>query len=379
MPDAHYTDDLAPSYALVARKIHHILSEMSVNERLPSERKLAEELGVSRVTLRRSLDYFQRQGILHTRPGGGTWLARPVEPIVDKKSSPVPVIGLLVETVENPMIARIVRGAEKFASSRGYHLAVAHDYGDIEHQIAQIRRMKAGAFGGVAIFPDTRYDLDCRDLSSALRDLVSAGIPLVFIDRRVKGVDAPVVMTDNFQGSYLATQHMLSVGYRRLGLLGFGGKDHEVNLQRRDGFLAALKDAGLPPEPVVHADLGTHDYENIAREVVRGWVQAKKSPLPFDGLVCMQDNMAYGAFLALRDAKIAVPQVGLIGFDNLNRELYQASGLELSSVDQRAEKIGDAVAAKLFALIEGEESPHKAKVLLKPRLVVRASSSRGGG
>ncbi len=372
MPEADYTDDLAPSYARVAREIHRMLAEMKVNDRLMSERLLSQKLGVSRVTLRRSLDYFQRQGILRTRAGGGSWLARSVSPIETGKT--VRLLGLLVETVENPMIARIVRGLERYASEVGYHVAIAHDYGDSGQQLAHIRRMKSSGIGGVAVYPDTHTDLGGSELRDELNELIGAGIPLVFIDRYVPGIAAPCILSDNFRGSYMATQHMILSGYRQLGLLSFGGDTNPVNRDRRKGFLAALQDHGLSPEPVIEAEVGTYDYEVTARQVVKDWIDASRPRIPFDGLVCMQDNMAYGAYLALREAGVSVPgQVGLMGFDNLNREIYQAAGLELSSVDQPAERIGREVAAKLIAQIEEKDADRHQHVLLTPSLAIRGS------
>lgn len=374
MSEAHYTDDLAPSYALVAREIHQMLSQMEVDERLMSERRLSEKLGVSRVTLRRSLDYFQRKGILRTRPGGGTWLAQPVQALSAPRQPQSRIIGLLVETVENAMIARIVRGLEKCASEKGYHLAIAHDYGDMDHQLSQLRRMKESDIAGVAIFPDSHHDVGRPEFLEAVRDLMSSDTQLVLIDRYVPGVSVPCILSDNVRGAYLATEHMILSGYRRLGLLGFGPNSRSTGRDRRKGFVDALEHHGLEGKPVVEADLGTHDYEVLAKEAVKSWIEESNGRLPFDGLVCMQDNMAYGAYLALKEAGISVPdQVGLIGYDNLNREMYQAVGLDLTSIDQPAERIGYEVAQRLISQVEGHNEDGKMHVLLKPSLVVRKS------
>jgi len=373
MPKSNYTDDLAPSYALVAREIHQMLSTMKVDDRLISERRLSEKLGVSRVTLRRSLDYFQRQGILRTRPGGGSFLAQPVESLKSPKQSKSRIVGLLVETVENTMIARIVRGFEQKACELGYHLALAHDYGDMDHQLAQLRRMKEGDIAGVAIFPDTHHAVDRPEFIAALRELTAERTKLVLIDRYAPGLDVPCVLSDNVRGSYLATEHLILTGHRRLGLLSFGGNSSTTR-DRRKGFLDALEQYDIQPEPVVEAKLGHHDYELLAKEAVSSWIPKGKKRLPFDGLVCMQDNMAYGAFLALKEAGISVPhQVGLIGYDNLNREMYKAVGLDLSSVDQPAEQIGSEVAQRLISQVEGQGADISMHILLKPNLIVRSS------
>lgn len=377
MTDAHYTDDLAPAYALIARQIHQMLSKMEVGEKLVSERQLAKDLGISRVTLRRSLDYFQRQGILRTRPGGGTWLAGPVEPLDQEVKPRSRIIGLLVETIQNSMLARLVHGMEKEATEKNFHLVIAHDYGEASQQLVQLRRMKENGIEGVAIFPDTHQRVDQPDFLSALRGLLHDGMRLVVIDRDAPGVDATCVLGDNVRGSYLATQHLLSRGYRRLALMGFGEVGYTTQRDRTKGFRQALEEAGLDPTPVAEASVGSHDYESIAYDVVKSWIAESKGKLPFDGIVCMQDNMAYGAHLALKEANISVPQqIGLIGYDNLDRELYHAEGLHLSSIDQSPELIGRKIACQLIAQIE-ERSEHKKQYLhIEPSLIVRESSGR---
>lgn len=67
---------------LVDRIIQHISAEnMSTGSRLPSERVLAQALGVSRNTLKQALLVLEVQGIIHVRHGGGMYLARPLDSV----------------------------------------------------------------------------------------------------------------------------------------------------------------------------------------------------------------------------------------------------------------------------------------------------------
>ncbi|AHF90523.1 transcriptional regulator [Opitutaceae bacterium TAV5] len=400
-----------PAYARVAREVQARLANMKVGDRLPPERQFCEELGVSRVTLRKAMESLHREGFLQTRRGGGTRLARAVAPPRRTGLTVHRLIGLVVPTVENSLISRIVRGAEALAAERGFHVALAHDHGDMDYQLKQLRRMLEGGVGGVAVFPDTG-NVVRAEFHELIRRFSARSIPLVMIDRYVPGVEAPGVMSDNVAGMYAATEHLILSGHRRLALLTFGEEGGVTDRERRKGFFQALQDYGLPPQPVHEAALGTRGHEDTAREAVAAWLAADAAQARqetgglaadgvldgnsatagaarprFDGIACMQDNMAYGAFLALRDAGLSVPaDVSLVGYDNLDRELFQAAGLRLTSIDQPAEDIGREAAAILIDRIEGlpraltpatpataAGSGRAQHVLLKPRLVVRES------
>ncbi|RRJ96614.1 GntR family transcriptional regulator [Opitutaceae bacterium TAV4] len=410
----------------MAREVQARLAGMAVGDRLPPEREFCAELGVSRVTLRKAMESLHREGFLQTRRGGGTRLARVVAPPRKAGLAAHRLIGLVVPTVENSLISRVVRGAEALAAERGFHVALAHDHGDMDYQLKQLRRMLEGGVSGVAVYPDTGNVVrsEFRDL---IRRFEAQSIPLVMIDRYVPDVEAPSVMSDNVAGMYAATEHLILSGHRRLALLSFGDEGGVADRERRKGFVQALQDYGLPAQAMREAALGTRGHEESAREAVAVWlaedaaqVLQENSGLTadgvldgnsftsavaasgggavrprFDGIVCMQDNMAYGAFLALRDAGLSVPEdVSLVGYDNLDRELFQAAGLHLTSVDQPAEEIGQQAAALLIDRIEGAPGAIAASpvtsvatsailprssgklaqhVLLKPRLVVRES------
>lgn len=367
-------ETLLPAWARVARAVQARLASMKVGDRLPPEREFCVELGVSRVTLRKAMESLHREGFLQTRRGGGTRLTKAVSAPPAARLATRRLIGLVVPTVENSFISRIVRGAEEFATQSEFHVALAHDHGDMDNQLRQLRRMTESDIGGLAVYPDSGNLLrpEFRELIDRVE---KRGIPLVMIDRYVPDIETPSVMSDNFAGLYSATEHMILAGHRRLGLLSFGPEGGVADRDRRKGFLAALQDYGLTAEPIFDIPLGTRGHEESAREAVAAQLAAHGGRPRFDGIVCMQDNMAYGAFLALHDAGLRVPEdAGLVGYDNLDRELFQAAGLHLTSIDQPAEDIGREAARLLISRIEGAPSQARAQhILLKPRLVIRES------
>ena len=72
-----HTNGRGSKQALVRDEILGMLDELRVGDALPSERRLASELGVSRPTLRAVIDELVREGLLLRRHGSGTYVAEP--------------------------------------------------------------------------------------------------------------------------------------------------------------------------------------------------------------------------------------------------------------------------------------------------------------
>ena len=139
-----------------------------------------------------------------------------------------------------------------------------------------------------------------------------------------------------------------------------------------------LRDHGLSPDPpVLEVEIqGEEDFFQAARDAVAGWVKGRSaSDLPFDSIICMFDMLAYGAFSALREAGLRVPDdVALVGYDNFDSEIYRALGLELTSVQQPLDDEGATAAGLLMDRIENKPRTGRANhILLPPRVVVRTS------
>lgn len=367
--------ELLPRYQRVRLELEKFLSEQPVGTKIPTERELIKKFDISRVTARKALQSLRKDGTLESTPGRGTFLARhPAAPTTG--SVPARLIGLLVPNATEPMVGGIVRGVEAEATRRGYHMLLSHDHNDPELQIKQLEKMMHAQVAGILLYPD-RFVTERKEFLTLLKAFKKRGIPLVLLDRYIAGLEFSCVMTDNVQGMYQLTEHLICCGRRRPALIGFW-PTNTVSRDRRRGVVEALRDHGLKPDPVLECEVGAdQDFFETARATVAGWVKGCKRPasLSFDSIICMFDMLAYGAFTALRAARLRVPDdIALVGYDNFDSQVYRSLGLQLTSVQQPLDEEGATAASLLIDRIEGKPRADRAShILLPPKLVVRTS------
>lgn len=116
------------------------------------------------------------------------------------------------------------------------------------------------------------YQLDAKQIQR----IKSLGIPVVLFDPVGKpGPDLMTVGAANWDGAHSATEHMLQLGHRRIGVIG-GREDLQCSNARKDGYISALRRAGIPVDPalIVPGDFTIQTIELGAALVVRGSMAA---------------------------------------------------------------------------------------------------------
>lgn len=208
------------------------------------------------------------------------------------------------------------------------------------------------------------------DLSQAALDI---DLPIVFLNKEKRDHETVVAM-DNRLGGYLATQHLIEQGYRRIGII-CGPAEWWEAQQREQGWREAMQEAGCD------------DLENL--KVEGDWSAASgevglhaliaKSP-DIDAVFVCNDQMSLGVFQAARRMGLNVPQdLGVVGFDDIPEAAYFYP--TLSTVRQNAVTLGalavEQISKSIQAHQNGEEFyPNVSWV--RPRLIVRKSSVREG-
>ncbi|MEM2367839.1 MAG: LacI family DNA-binding transcriptional regulator [Candidatus Bathyarchaeia archaeon] len=215
-------------------------------------------------------------------------------------------IGVLVSDITNPFFAGLVRGIEDAALANGYSVIVCNSDEDPQKEDIYIRALQRRRIDGLLIVPT------CSAPNSALINLVKQRIPFVFVDRKVKGIEAPAVLSDNAGGAYLATRHLIEKGHRRIGIvLGIPGTTTAE--ERFAGYYQALMEAGIPyrKELVVWGEYRVEGGRKAASQLI-----SLRSPPT--AIFSTNNLMTVGALQEIYWRGLKIPEeIALLSFDDL--------------------------------------------------------------
>ena len=187
-------------------------------------------------------------------------------------------------------------------------------------------------------------------------------VPVVFGGRRSNAQDSDIIIdVDNVAAARDAVAHLIALGRRRIATI-TGTMTMSVSIDRRDGFLAALADAGLEPAGEVDGDFSEQGGADAAARLL-------EQPERPDAIFIASDLMARGAIGVLRSAGLRVPEdVAVIGFD----DSALAAASDLTSVRQPMFHQGEMLAGMIIDVLAGRRPAPL--TILPTELVVRGSA-----
>jgi LacI family transcriptional regulator len=270
-------------------------------------------------------------------------------------------IGVIVPNLDY-FFATAVRGIDEIALEAGYTVLTCQSNESYGREITNTQRLLNSQVDGLIV-----------SLSSAtsnvdhMRRLMTRGVPLILFDRVTSDLDATKVVLDNEDGARQAVTHLYEQGCRRIAYLA-GPPSFSISNQRKDGYLAALREYNMPIDEslIVHCEFDqAHAY--------RATEQLFASGLQPDAIFTVSDRLAIGALLALRRGGRRVPEdVALVGFND--EPVASLLTPMLSSVSQPAFEMGKVAAQLFLEQLNSEKIIQPRTITLKPVLKVRESS-----
>ncbi len=329
---------------------------------------IAEYFGVSISTISRALSGSQRVrqdlrdaicGYAHEHDFYPNNLAKSLR---NAKREPVKVIGVIVPELTHYYFSSVLTGIEEAASARGYRIIIAMSKEDYDKEVKICQMMEAQQVCGVIVSQSkttTQYD--------HFKALLNKGITLVFYDRICTGVNASLVVVDDYMGAFNAVTHLIQTGCRRIAFYGMKA-NAEIGKNRYNGYRDALLKAGLKPdENLICACDNRADAERLTPELLA-------SPNRPDAFFCVNDDTAIGVMYTAKRMGFDVPKdISVCGFTNGERAV--ACDPQLTTVEQRGVEVGRQAATILMDKVEKITPQDKIeKRVVRTRLVVRGSS-----
>jgi LacI family transcriptional regulator len=176
---------------------------------------------------------------------------------------------------------------------------------------------------------------------------IARQIPMIVLGRVVPSLEQVCLPFDDFEAARVATRYLVESGHRRIAhISGIGS--HEDAIERRDGYQSALQEAGIEviPELIIEGDF-TEPSGMMAVEMLllRGNI--------FSAIFAANDQMAYGARLALFRRGLRVPEdISIVGFDDQAPSAFMVP--PLTTIRRTPLEIGEAAGRALVDLIQGK-------------------------
>jgi LacI family transcriptional regulator len=271
------------------------------------------------------------------------------------------VLGLLVTDFQSPVIAAIINAISRVVKQAGLDLLL-YDIATPDGDSARpeiVPLMSSLCDGLLLILPGKQAE--------QLAQFQRAKLPVVLVNYWRAPTPLPVVRADNYEGAYAVTQHLLALGHRRIAFV--RGTAHSGQSPERErGYLAALAEAGLTPDPelIVQGDFGQRSGVEQG-QVLLGLAE------PPTAIFCANDLMALGLLNAAQAAGVEVPgQLSIAGFDDIPAAAVCHPAL--TTVRQDYEQLGDSAVRLLLQHIENG-TQRGMRIELQSHVVVRGSTA----
>jgi LacI family transcriptional regulator len=248
-------------------------------------------------------------------------------------------IGLIIAHLANPFYSAITNAVEKVARSHSTLLVTVTSEEDPYREREVFQELCRRKVDGLIVVPTFADHSFCEAE-------IEAGMPMVFVDRRPRGVEADTVLIDNATGAYEATRYLIARGHRRVGVIG-----QDLRLlpmeERLSGVRKALSEAGLELEESLlrFGPLSADDGAAAARSLL----VSDNMPTAIFGFT---NQLTVGIIEELQRSSA---EVEVAGFDDIAvAELFSVA---VTLVAYDGGSIGRRAAQMLFERVHGQQPP----------------------
>ena len=276
------------------------------------------------------------------------------------RSQKTNLIGIIVPKISTETAARVIEGVTNELSNFGYEVLIGNANLSIEKEIDYLKVFKNQVDG--IIFMATEITPKHYELFDQLK------IPIVIIAQKVENY--PCIIHDDYHASKDAINYLISKGHRSIGFIGVGEYDVAVGIERKKGYLDALKENDIE----VYNDyiqIGDFSHESAFKLTH----QLMSLPNPPSAIFTVTDNLAIGCMEYLKENNYSIPNdVAIMGLGDLKISAYMTP--RLTTIHYYFKTMGSKSANLLIQLIQsGKESSKncESNFTFKYRLIERDS------
>ncbi len=337
-------------------------------EVIPTERELCDMLSVSRHTIRKAIQELVHEGYLYRVQGAGTFVFDKADINNNNNNS---YVGVILGDCSSELEFKILNGIEYKLKEAGYTITFRSSFDNYKKESENIQKMKNEGVAGMIIMPAE----DQKD-STAISDLKEEEFPFVLVDRKLQNCETDAVLSDNIDGTYKATEHLINLGHKKIAFVKSKFSRTSSIEQRITGYNKALQEYGMSADKELTFAYNEQVLDDqIIYDKLYKFIQEKG----VTAIVAVNDYVALTIVKMCRREGISIPdELSLVGFDN--RNITEHLEVPLTTVAQFPEKMGFNAAKLLIDNIENlkeeEEGRLIRQVYCPVELVTRDSAAK---
>ncbi|UNK18300.1 GntR family transcriptional regulator [Paenibacillus sp. N3/727] len=355
-------------HIVIALKTKIESGELKIGDKLPTEAEISKEYNVSRITSKRALTELENANLIYRVQGKGSFVnsVLPANRSLDKASKE---ILLILPFTHNPGLGDYEKGINEYLAGTEYTLNIQSN--TIVGQGKLLQAALQSSNSGIIFYPVSSI----TDLGILYQCHLSR-FPFITMDKGVEGIPFLSVVSDNFDGAYQATKHLIENNHKKIAFISSLKVEYSSSIRERYlGYLKALFDYDLIDHSVndVTERYLKHDDDN-GREYYIRFIQTILEQ-GITGIVTENDIIAIEIIQIAKELGLSVPDdFSIVGFDNI----HLASFVEpkLTTISQDFGTMGYLAAQSLIQLIEKPHEQSMETVVVPVKLIERQTVRR---
>lgn len=269
-------------------------------------------------------------------------------------------IAVILGSIRNNYCNRLISAVENAAQERGYNVIICNTNERIEQEILHLQNMYSRFVDGIVMMSACKNN---QEINESYKELYQGDTPIVFVDRKISGLDSSIIQSNNEESSYEATKYLLSLGHKRIGVL---ATDHFSTVNERIiGYQKALTEHGIKLDEDIILFAGQGE-KNLAAEMTKKLLQDKS----ITALYILNNSLCVRALSEIKKMKMSIPKdLSLLVWDD--EEMNEL--LDITTIVQPIEEIGKRAIDKLIDYKANQENADKTEEIFKAHIVFRKS------
>jgi LacI family transcriptional regulator len=274
-------------------------------------------------------------------------------------------IGIMVPYLFDPFFAICAHEISTVAKQHAYSVVLSTSDEDPQTEYEEASRMLRRNVEGLIIIPSHPQTGDSLLLAHEFDRM-----PIVTLDRPIEGSGFDSLLVENEQGAKLGTEHLISLGHKRIAYVGLKDELYTMGMRHR-GYSQAMTNAGLKPM----SSIVTSARENTLSKI-RRLLSLKTKPT---AILCANNLTTRHVLHSLQELGLYPPEgIALVGFDDFDTADLLRPGVTV--VRQPSELLGRRAAEVLFERLSEVRRPKAGNRIVFPvELVVRGSCGGSAG